>query len=255
MRYGYFLALMMVMVCGHAHADNLLAIAPLRLILTDVKPSDMLMLTNRSDATRTYKIVVEDQVMTPSGSIIQQDGFAYSAKRMLRFMPRQVTLGPGQRQNIRVMASAPADLATGDYHSHMIFEEQKPEPTGDAANAQLKVAMESVYSVGIPVIVQHGTVDSSLKIGGAVMASKNGRAIVNVTMLRTGNAEASALVQVVDKASSAAVGQSRMLHMYREVETMEMDMALPADGSANGKALSVRLVNDGKILQEMDVAR
>lgn len=253
MRYKILVAALLITLSPLAHADSLLAIAPLRLILSDAKTSDLLTLTNRSEKTRTYKVVLTDQVMNEKGVIVQADSFPYSAKRMLRFMPRQVTLEPGQRQNIRVMAVTPEGLADGDYHTHMIFEEQKPEmETEVSQTTELKVAMESVYSVGVPVIVQHGKLSSALKLKNATASEVNGQTVVNIALERTGNAEASGLIRVIDKASQANLASPRMMHAYHEVDNLTVTMQLNAAVAA-GKPITVQLVNDGKILGEQDI--
>lgn len=250
-------ALLMAAASMPAHADNLLGVAPLRLILTDAKTSDLITLTNRSEGPHTYKLVTEDQVMNAEGGIVQKDDFPYSAKRMLRFMPRTIKLEGGQRQNVRVMAIMPDGLANGDYHTHLIFQEVNEEkPAGVSSTEGLKIAMGTLYNIGIPVVLQHGKIESSLKLNAAEIGTKQDKPAVTIVVDRNGNGEAAGTIQVIDKATQANVVQPDTVHIYHEADrvTLNLPVSPKVDiASLKGKPLEVRLLNDGKVLATLDV--
>jgi hypothetical protein len=82
-----------------------------------------------------------------------------------------VTLAPGQTQTIRISARKPAELAEGEYRSHLQFdriatndvEEQEDLPSSAAAG-QVAVALQTLVGASIPVIVRHGKTDSSVTL-------------------------------------------------------------------------------------------
>jgi hypothetical protein len=205
-------------------------VAPLRVILNDGKTSEMLSLTNRSETAHTYKVTMQDQVMTDTGNVVAKDDFPYSAKRMLRFMPRQVTLAPGQRQNLRVMVTPPEGLAEGEYHTHLIFDEviQETSSTQAKPNEGLKVMVQNQYSLGLPLIFQHGKVHGNVSLTNARLGlDKKGRPEFRVSLLHSGNGEASGLIKVMEKGGN---GESfvipRNTHLYRETDKVELALPL-----------------------------
>lgn len=213
-----------------AHAEDILGLAPLRVVLSDTHTNEVMSLTNRSKRTRTYKVTTQDQVMDAQGNLTQQDTFAYSAKRMLRFMPQKVTLAAGQQQAIRVMAMLPENLPAGDYHTHLIFDEvptdTDPSATNISVNQGFKVNMETAYSVGVPVVIQHGKINSNLTLLSArAVEDKQGQPVIEVTLRRDGNAEASGLLKVT-RADNSMVTAPRTMHVYHEVNTVVIQLPL-----------------------------
>lgn len=238
------MTLMAMATTGYVQADNLLAVAPFRLILSDDKTNDLLTLTNRSEHARTYKLVTEDQVMQPDGNLVQKDNFEYSAKRMLRFMPREITLQAGQRQNVRVMAMVPDGTPAGDYHTHLIFQEMKQGAvvSDSGVDQGFRIDMQNLYNVGVPIVVQHGKVESGLVLTDAKLGTnKQGQPVVNVEIARTGNGEATAMVTVVDKTSHANATPPRNMHVYHEVDTVTLAMPLSVSATENVDALVVKV--------------
>jgi hypothetical protein len=242
----------LMMLAGQVQAEGVLAVAPLRLMLGSKTNSDVLSLTNRSDKTHTYKLVMQDQVMQADGNIVAQEGFGFSAKRMLRFMPRQVTLKPGERQNVRVMAMIPEGAAEGDYHTHLIFEQQKDvvEVSGTSVDKGLRIELGNLYSVGIPVIVQNGAMTGKLKLLEAKEVTTNGKTSVNVTLARTGNSEGSAMLIVVDRATGEKVSSPRNTHVYHEVDAVTVNVPVKAAGN-----LDVQLAREGQEPEIMAVTK
>ena len=252
------MGLMAVLATATVHADSLLSVAPLRVLLSDGKTSEVLSLLNRSEQVRTYKVKMQDQVMGEDGNLKGVDDFAYSAKRMLRFMPRQVTLQPGQRQTVRVMATPPEGLEDGEYHTHLVFDEVLKDTTEEVraaakSGAGLKVQMETTYSVGLPLIYQHGKVTGTLAPKAAKLVTlPNGKTVFDVTLARTGNGEGTGVVDVV---AAGKEGESlvpkRQMHMYREVDQVTLRMPL-RDGldvsvqALQGMKLQARVQEEGQ---------
>ncbi|MCP5405837.1 MAG: hypothetical protein H6922_06425 [Pseudomonadaceae bacterium] len=230
MRFGLVLAVLMAMA-GVSHAeDALLFVSPLRVEIAPAKQTAVLTVTNKSSKTKHYRVELTDQQMNADGVTEGVDTFPYSAKNMLRFMPRRLTLEPGQRQVVRVMARRPANLPDGDYHTHLLFEEEQPAisaATSPTAGG-FKMDIGAVYGVGIPVIVQQGTLTGKATLTSATYApaAKPGQAdAVTAAFLREGNSEASAYLVLTD-ASGVQVATPRILRLYREVGNVAISMPL-----------------------------
>lgn len=232
-----------------------LFVSPVRLIFDPSTTTSTMAVSNKTDATKYYELTMLDQVMTASGGIQQLDTFDYSSKRMLRFMPRKIVLAGGERQVVRVMARRPADLADGDYHTHIFFNEV-PAPVSStlpvsgtdispSKGPQFKVTTN--VGVGIPVVVQKGIVSASLSLISASVAPLPPEAepgtppSLQVNLQRLGNAEALAYLTVTagDGTSPTALVQPRQMRVYRERD--DVTVSVPLSPEAAGHRGPVRL--------------
>jgi hypothetical protein len=115
---------------------------------------------------------------------------------MLRYSPRQVVLAPGAGQVVRVMLRKPADLAPGEYRSHLMFEKvaaPKPEDSLGAqaapSDGQVSVQLTMLTALSIPVIVRHGETQASVTLSDlALLKPAPGQATMLAAVLqRSGN--------------------------------------------------------------------
>lgn len=238
----------LVLLClfaSSSFAEEALIIAPTRLIFEPNQKADTLTVTNRSNRPRRYVLNVVDQIMQPDGSIIDAESFPYSAKRMLRFSPRTLSLVPGQRLTVRVVARRPAGLADGDYHTHIFFQEEEiPQSLTDEQTASgLKIKINTTVTVAIPVIVQHGKLQSSVALSKVTKESNDkGQERLNVALTRSGNAEGNIwLLSHTTSVSGTQVKatEPKNLRIYREADNVTV--ALPVLASAKGQPLTFTL--------------
>src|SRR5690242_491463 len=97
---------------------------------------------NRGTAPATYSIAVIDRAMMPDGRIEAIDDAdknspdasvaarVKSAKTFVIYTPRRVTLQPNESQTIRLRALRPANLASGEYRTHLTVTAIPPEDVG-----------------------------------------------------------------------------------------------------------------------------
>jgi len=97
---------------------------------------------NRGTAPATYSIAVVDRAMMPDGRIEAIDDVnknaaeasvaarVKSAKSLVIFTPRRVTLQPNESQTIRLRALRPSNLALGEYRTHLTVTALPPEDVG-----------------------------------------------------------------------------------------------------------------------------
>ena len=232
-------ALALVTLCSTtaSHAEGaILFVSPHRVVLEPRERTDVVSIANQSDRERKYEMIAVDQVMNENGVTQRKDTFQYSAKRMLRFVPQRVTLKPGERQIVRIMARRPADLDDGDYHSHLLFREvPNKDETAELAGKQsdVKVKADSgaktlsfnigtYFGVAIPVIVQKGQVESAISMGQIEVAPRSDGKVLfaSVPFTRTGNAEASGFLKIYiqDATGEAISSQVVWVRVYREVD-------------------------------------
>jgi P pilus assembly chaperone PapD len=104
-----------------AEEGNLM-LTPTRVVLDDKQRTTVLSLVNRGKLPTTYRISVVMRRMNAAGELeIIETGSSVDqlAAQMVRFSPREVTLPPGVTQNVRLQIRKPADLAPGEYRTHV----------------------------------------------------------------------------------------------------------------------------------------
>lgn len=213
---------------GYSYAQekqSVLFVAPNRVVIEPKDRIKTVVVNNKSDKVRRYDITVVNQVMNEQGLTTRKDNFEYSARPMLRFVPKRFTLNPGERQVVRVMVRRPPNLSDGDYHSHMLFREVPERDKNKKALLENRNSNNSafeiraLYGIAVPVFVQQGKIESSIAISDAKLLNNSSLAM---SFARTGNAEASALLraQYTPPGAQQAVDimKERWVRMYREVD-------------------------------------
>jgi P pilus assembly chaperone PapD len=219
-----------------AFAMGDLMVAPTRVILEGRSRSAEISLIHRGQEPATYRIGFVELEMDERGGMREREAGADSAAALIRFSPRQVTLEPGQVQTVRLQLRKPADLAAGEYRSHLTFRHVPDELPAVDSGAGLAVALVPVYGVSIPVIVRHAvTGPGTLEIASAVLVeiaaagSDVPRPALRVAIRRS--AETSAYFDleveaVGTKASEASLGRVRGLAIYSSSPVRVVDVPL-----------------------------
>ncbi len=244
---------------GQVGAD--LNVAPKRVVMGAEARSATVFVFNRGGAPVTYNISLVDRVMTPDGQITAVDALKpgspeaaaaadlHSAKSMILYTPRRVTLQPGESQTLRLRVLRPADLPAGEYRTHLTVTAVPPEDTGltaeQAANpgeGQLAARVVAVFAISIPVIVRQGPADTRavldnvrfLAPSAADAAGSHGA--VACDLVRAGGSSLFGDIEIRSAGaspSSAPIGVLRGIGVYAEIARRQITVALdraPAKG-------------------------
>jgi hypothetical protein len=191
------LVLAAALVAFSAAAQAQLVVYPVRLVLEPDKRADQLEIINNSAKAVTYLITLQNRRMDENGRFSAAEtalpGELF-ADGMLRYSPRRVTLAPGMSQVIRIMARRPADLAAGEYRSHLLFSEQ-PVPRGATSIEKpdteqgIGVSLTALVGISVPIIVRAGQTAATVKLENLTTtpASDSEPATVLFDLLREGN--------------------------------------------------------------------
>ena len=157
----------------HAGAGADLMLHPTRLVFDKNQRAAQIELINNGSQPATYRISLVNRRMTEGGRFEAADSATPDerfADAMLRFSPRQVTLQPGTAQTVRVMLRKPAELADGEYRSHLQFD-KLPDAEGSAsienqgaAAKGIGVVLNALVGASVPVIVRHGATGASVSL-------------------------------------------------------------------------------------------
>ncbi|HEX5355291.1 MAG TPA: molecular chaperone [Aquabacterium sp.] len=187
-------------LCLHslpAKAD--LMLFPTRVVFEKDQRSAQVELVNQGKTPETYRISVVNRRMGETGEfiVITEPGPGEQfAESMLRYSPRQVTIAPGSAQTVRILLRKPAELAPGEYRSHLQFDRvadasgsNSVEELGKDKAGGVGVVLSALVGASIPVIVRHGDTQAQVALRNlafqAVGADKG--AAVSFDILREGN--------------------------------------------------------------------
>ena len=183
---GFALVLMLVGLAGFvqpaaAQGFGDLVVSPTRVELEGRTRSATVTLTNRGAEAALFRISLIAMDMDEKGNlkaVEKPTAGMLTAEELVRYAPRQVDIPPGGTQTVRLVVRKPADLAAGEYRSHMFFRAVPPEDAGRAVDEQanqsgISVRLTPIFGITIPVIVRHGELDLKVGMSGfAVVTDK-----------------------------------------------------------------------------------
>ncbi|HEX5377838.1 MAG TPA: hypothetical protein VFW47_04660 [Phenylobacterium sp.] len=266
-------ALILSPAVASAQAGADLNVSPKRIVFDANGRSATVFVFNQGDAPATYSVALVDRAMFPDGSIIAVDeamkdparsGIAAavkSARPMVTFTPRRVTLQPRASQVVRLRVLRPADLAAGEYRTHLTVTVVPPEDTGVTAEqavaglepGALAVRINALFSLSIPVIVRQGPADVKAGVenlryqvreeapgaGGPAKPT----ALVSMDLTRLGASSVFGDVEVRGGPKNEILGAIRGVGVYPEVDRRQVTVQLTSL-PAHGAALTVVLRDD-----------
>lgn len=206
-----------------------LLLYPVRVVFERNERSAQLELVNNLSHPATYRIRFVNRRMTETGEMIEvtQPGPGERfADGMLRYSPRQVILPPGATQTVRILLRKPAELAPGEYRSHLLFERVPDVPeTPPAAdrnakrNEGIEIQLKPLVSVSIPVIVRHGETQAQVSVANLALqkAQAGAPAVLSFDLRRTGNRSVFGDLEAVFVSGSGkpyAVGGAKGVAVY-----------------------------------------
>lgn len=171
---------------------------PTRVVIEGAKRSAQVEIVNRGQEPETYRISLVNRRMNEVGEILPAEtplpGEQF-ADAMLRYTPRQITLQPGASQTVRISVRKPADLALGEYRSHLQFDRVADsvgaadlESAARADQDKLSIVLKALIGASIPVIVRHGETGATVSLDDlSVQRGKSGAPELSFAFRREGN--------------------------------------------------------------------
>lgn len=246
-----------------------LNISPKRLVLGGANRAGVVYVFNRGTTGATYSVDLIDRVMLEDGQILAVDevqpgsvGTAVadrvaSAKRMITFSPRRVTLAPGESQTIRVRVLTPPGLAAGEYRTHLTVATLPPEDTGFTAeqagalqDGQLATRVTALLALSIPLIVRHDIGPAVARLDDVRLqpagSDPSAPATVALRLGRSGLGSVYGNLEVVAQPARGkpqVVGAVKGIAVYPEIDSRAVTVPLLREPTA-GERLQLRFVED-----------
>lgn len=241
---------------GQAHAETVLFFAPTRVDIVDSKPVQEIRVTNMSNIARAYTLSLQNLIMNENGQTARVDTFDYSAKRMVRFVPHQIDIKPGERQIIRIQARFPEGTEDGQYHAHLEFLEnvsKRVELNKDVEGKenQAKMNAQISYATAIPVVLTKGETKTDVSMSDVKLGKdeKSGQMNISMVLGRSGNGQGNILLEadyISPDGAEKKAAVRRSVYVYREINkrnhAFDLELLEDADLQKGGK-IRVKLYN------------
>lgn len=238
-----------------------LIVSPTRMVLTDRDRYATVSVKNPGDAIGRYRAEMVDAVMLEDGAVKMLgngEKHDYSALNMIRVSPRSMTLRPGEYQTVRMLIKRPANLAEGEYRSHLkvrMTETNIDEKTGKPAAVEEGISIRPKLVMVIPVIIRHGKTDFATKITNVILKQpdkNNPHKRVGVTLTLEGNQSAIGDFVLIHKTGNAEKELTTYsgIAVYRGTPQRSIDIpleALPQGGSLRVEYRGQNVGADGKL--------
>jgi len=266
-----------VPLSARAQGGGDLVVSPTRVVFEARTRSSKVTLANRGSATATFRISLIDMSMDEYGQMNQaapEDTSLPSAKGLIRYAPRQIDIAPGATQVVRLSLRKPANLADGEYRSHMFFRAVPPEGAGRSVTddtplekGELRIQLVPIYGVTIPIIVRNGQLSTNAGLQNLVLkdATDTEPQKLEIELTRAGDrstfGDLVALYRPADGGDEIVVGRVSRVAVYtpNAKRTVVLTLRVPDGVSLKpGGAIHVTYretdEEGGKILAESDFA-
>jgi P pilus assembly chaperone PapD len=162
---SFCIVLGLMIYAGAATAS--LMVAPIRVVFGDRTRSASVLILNTDKKPHTYRMGWKITKMKTDGSYEDLPDDAnnpFSVSKMVVVSPKQITIQPDGRQNIRLSVRKPANLPPGEYRGHLVLEtvpENEMRETQNENNSQkgISFGFRVAFGLSIPVIIRHQSTD------------------------------------------------------------------------------------------------
>jgi P pilus assembly chaperone PapD len=170
-----------------------LSVWPQRLVFDNRKRSAEVALTNVGANPGTFRVSLIRLDMDADGACVQRPleriPGQVALQDLIRFAPKEVTLGPQETQVVRLQVRKPADLPPGEYRLYLLASTLPPPPpepgAGGAAPAEVRVNLTCLFGVAMPLLIRQGATAATVSIQ-ALALDAEGKTL-KFRLERTGN--------------------------------------------------------------------
>jgi P pilus assembly chaperone PapD len=236
-----------------AQAAGLL-VSPHRVVIEGRDRAATVSLMNRETKPVTYRVSFTETIMGADGALEDLPAgqkLPNSAADIVRYSPRQVQVGPGQSQVVRLLVRKPEGLPDGEYRSHLFLQAipiNEKEGIEQIANPKaMSMQLVATPAMAIPVIVRFGDVAATATLSDPKLERSDDARFpqtLKLTVSRAGNGTFYGDLYagfLSDTGEMDPVGMVSALAVYYPLEARSVSVNLPDLSKYAGKTLTVQL--------------
>lgn len=234
---------LLLFISAQATAQGDLLISPLRVTFEGNKKSQEINLANVGKDTATFAVSVVDYRMNGDGSFEQitvPDSGQNFAGPYIRFFPRKVTLAPNEAQVVKLQVVKTAQMANGEYRSHLYFRAVPDEkPLGETPKQDtsgISISLKPIFGITIPVIIRVGENDANVTLSDLSFTLSGDTAKLTMNLNRTGMMSVYGDLKVDYVSPSGKKTQVKIVKgvgVYTPIPVRRFSMELDADKKAD----------------------
>lgn len=170
-----------------------LLISPTRVAFDARDRTQSINLINTSNTHKTYRLEWTQMRMNEVGNYQSVPEEEYStfpiASPYLRFTPRQVTLAPGERQTVKLMARRSKEMTDVEYRSHLNFIVLPNDEFSGDEKQGVNLKLNLLLSYSIPIILRTDNHNAQINIKDIKVNQKQSKSFkdVLITLSREGS--------------------------------------------------------------------
>jgi len=220
----------------YSQAQGTLMITTPRIVFDGRERSLSVNLKNTGSEAGSYRVFFSEKSMVSTGSVQELatgEKASWSAAGMVRYSPRRVTLAAQQGQRIRLALRKPADLADGEYRSHLVFRSEPDRPQAQNSSSQSAPQFRPTFEFSIPVIIRHGHTTATAVLSNPALAKQKGQKVLHLTLNRTGNRSLYGDIEVfglhAKNGSDTSLFKQQGIAHYTPLLKRKVQLRLPPD--------------------------
>ncbi len=173
MKKQYILFPLLILFLVITPSSHALQLVFKRIVFDGSKRSDSVIFINNTNKEATFRVSWREMVMTESQGLKDVASYNNSARNLIKYSPRRVTVPANSPQQIRLLLRRPGDLADGEYRSHLIIKQESPQK--DPNQPDVTATVSVLPAITLPVFVRKGNLNAQLDIvNSSARRSANG---------------------------------------------------------------------------------
>ena len=236
----------MALSSGTVSAAGGFVVTPHRVVFEKNQKVSEVIIANRGDTTKRYRISVVNKAMLKNGKLEVSDAPAegeFFAKDHIRYSPRQITLGPKESQKVRIMSRLKNGAADGEYRSHLLMQElpdaDEAKAAGSTSDDGLSINVQAIFGLSIPIILRKGDLSAEVELSTPKIEKEGENTFLYVDVNRKGTKSVLGTVNVF--ADSQKVGILKGIAVYLSTPTRVVSIKLDPEHAKNLSGKNIRV--------------
>ncbi|WP_440055588.1 hypothetical protein ACSLBF_05435 [Pseudoalteromonas sp. T1lg65] len=230
-------------------------ITPTRVAFDDRQRIATVTLINGGEQTKTYRMTFQEKLALKEGgysNFVEPEANVMAASSFIRMSPKQVTLAPGERQVVKLALRRRANMAAGEYRSHLLFSVLPSAQDKRVSENSGGIDINLLMNYTIPVLFRVGQAEAKVALEKVDFVERaDGMQSLAIRLNRQGKyssfGQLEALWQPDGQTSQRLVSALSKFSIYPELNQREVNLDIDKTKQITppGK-LTLKYIGDGE---------